>query len=92
MSLEDATKASFKASAQLMFHTTHHIDKMIEERARLTHLEGEKSSMLKKLKDNDTKYQKDLKSKDSTINFLRKEVKDQEDMLKSRIPILRSQS
>lgn len=35
------------------------------------------------MKDNDTKYQNEVKSKDSTISFLRKKVKDQDDMLKA---------
>lgn len=54
MSLEEATKASIKASAQLMFHSKHHIDRMTIERARFTRLEGENSSLLKKLKENDS--------------------------------------
>lgn len=40
MSMEDATRASLKASAQLMFHSTHQVDKIIVERACLTRLDG----------------------------------------------------
>lgn len=56
MGMEDATRASIKASAQLLFHSTYQVEKMILERARLTRLESENSDILRKLKDNDNKY------------------------------------
>lgn len=40
MILEEATKAFIKASAQLMYHSMHNIDRIVAERARLTQLEG----------------------------------------------------
>lgn len=39
MNLEEATKASIKASAQLKYHSMHIIDNHIEEKARLTRIE-----------------------------------------------------
>lgn len=76
-------KASIKAFAQLLFHSTHHVDKMITDWARLTRSEGEKSDFLRKLKEDDNKHKKELKSKDSSISFLQKEVTNQVEMLKS---------
>ena len=83
MSLEEATKASIKASAQLMYHSMHSIDRLVAERARLTQLEGSNSMLKRQLKENDTKWQKDLQAKEADLNFFKKEVKDQEEMLNS---------
>lgn len=50
MSLEEAIKSFMKASAQLMYHSMHSIDKLITERAHLTQLEGDNSILKKQLK------------------------------------------
>lgn len=69
MNLEEATRTSIKASAQLLYHSMNNIDKHIEERARLTWLKGENSSFLGKLKENDAKWQKELRARDATYPF-----------------------
>ena len=77
MNLEEATKASIKAAAQLMYHSMHSIDKIVSKRARLTLLEGNNSTLQRQLKENDTKHQKEMKAKDADLTFWKNEVKDQ---------------
>lgn len=75
MNLEEATIVSIKVSTQLMYHSMNQIDKLIVERVCLTKTEGKNAIFQKQLKDNDTRFQKELKAKDSTIFFLNKEIK-----------------
>lgn len=65
-----------------MFHSTHSIEKMVEERARLTKLEGENALLQRKLKENKLSHKKIIKFKDADISFLNKEISDQEEVLK----------
>lgn len=59
------------------------IDRIISDRAPLIQVEGNNSILKRLLKEIDTKWPKEIKSKDVDLTFLRKEVKDQEEMLKS---------
>lgn len=83
MSLDESTKACIKASAQLVFHSTHSIGKMISESVRLTQLESENVTLQIRFKEKDSSHQKDIKVKDADISFLNKEIKDQVETLKT---------
>ncbi|XP_074349932.1 uncharacterized protein LOC141689517 [Apium graveolens] len=74
MNLEEATRASIKASCHLFIHSTQVVDKLLEEKACLERLQGDNNILKNTLKDTNFLHVKDIKTKDSEISFLKDEV------------------
>lgn len=77
MSLEEATKASVKASTQLLIHSLDAMNKLAFERARLEKAEAEGSSLAQKVKD----LEKQLQTSEAQTEASKKDVIEKQKML-----------